>query len=57
MKKDAVELRPQMKQRAAALPVPDKFWRSWRRDNRLRYPKGIDRAEGASSKSSQYVNM
>jgi hypothetical protein len=49
LKKDAFERIPRKKQRAAAYPVPDKFWEAWRRDNRLRYPNGIDRARGTSS--------
>jgi len=49
LKKDAYERIPRGKQRAAAYPIPDKFWEAWRRDNRLRYPKGIDRATGTSS--------
>ena len=49
LKKDASDKIPRGKQRAAAYPVPDKFWEAWRRDNRLRYPNGIDRAKGTSS--------
>ena len=49
LKKDALEMQPRGKQRAAALPVPEKFWASWRRDNRLKYPNGIDRATGTTS--------
>jgi hypothetical protein len=49
LKKDAMDQQPRGKQRAAAIPVPEKFWSSWRRDNRLRYPNGIDRARGTSS--------
>ena len=49
LKKDAHDRIPRGKQRAAAYPIPDKFWEAWRRDNRLRYPKGIDRATGTLS--------
>ena len=49
LKKDCIERAPRGKQRAAAYPIPDKFWEAWRRDNRLRYPSGIDRAKGTSS--------
>jgi hypothetical protein len=49
LKKDAYDRIPRGKQRAAAYPIPDKFWEAWRRDNRLRYPKGIDHATGTTS--------
>ena len=31
------------------MAAQEKFWSAWRRDNRLRYPNGIDRARGTSS--------
>ncbi len=49
LKKDVLDQQPRGRQRAAALPVPEKFWTSWRRNNRLRYPNGIDRATGTTS--------
>jgi hypothetical protein len=46
---EAMHIMKFQRQRAAIRPAPMSFWDDWRKANKLRYPKGIDRASSCTS--------